>query len=107
MFVFPTYYDKECFPIVLLEAMAHGLPCVSTNEGGIPDIIDEGVTGMMVERKDAKQLADKLEILLKDPALRERMGRSGYEKFKENFTMDVFEERFVGTLKEVIGERKT
>lgn len=102
LFVFPTYYDKECFPIVLLEAMAHGLPCVSTNEGGIPDIIDEGVTGVMAERGDARHLADKLEFLLKDPALRERMGRNGYETFRENFTMAVFEERFVGILKDII-----
>lgn len=101
IFVFPTYYEKECFPIVLLEAMQHGLPCVSTNEGGIPGIIDEGITGFITERNDANQLADKLEILLKDPVLRQQMGEEGRRKYEREFTMEVFEERFVEVLKAV------
>lgn len=48
LFVFPTFYFKECFPLVLLEAMQHGLPCVSTNEGAIPEIVDNGKTGYLV-----------------------------------------------------------
>ena len=102
IFVFPTYYEKECFPIVLLEAMQHGLPCVSTNEGGIPDIIDKGVTGVIVEKRNAKQLADKLELLLNSPALRKQMGENGYRKYKEHFTLAAFEEQFVVVLKEII-----
>ena len=102
IFVFPTYYEKECFPIVLLEAMQHGLPCVSTNEGGIPDIIDEGVTGVIVEKRNAKQLADKLELLLNSPALRKQMGENGYRKYKKHFTLAAFEEQFVGVLKDII-----
>jgi glycosyltransferase involved in cell wall biosynthesis len=43
IFVFPTYYSNECFPLVLLEAISHSLPVVSTLEGGIPDIIEDGV----------------------------------------------------------------
>lgn len=49
LFIFPTYYHNECFPLVLLEAMEQGLPCISTNEGGIPGIIEEGKTGFIVE----------------------------------------------------------
>ena len=48
IFVFPTFYDKECFPLVLLEAMEQGLPCISTFEGGIANIIDEGKNGFLV-----------------------------------------------------------
>ena len=45
VFVFPTFYHNECFPLVLLEAMQHHLPCISTTEGGIPGIIDDKETG--------------------------------------------------------------
>ena len=52
VFVFPTYYHNECFPLVLLEAMQYGLAVISTNEGGIGDIGEEGKTGLLVSRKD-------------------------------------------------------
>ena len=45
VFVFPTFYHNECFPLVLLEAMQHHLPCISTTEGGIPGIMDDKETG--------------------------------------------------------------
>jgi len=47
IFVLPTYYPSECFPLVLLEAMQCGLPVVSTYEGGIPDIVEHGRTGYL------------------------------------------------------------
>ena len=53
IFVFPTFYPNECFPLVLLEAMQQGLPCISTNEGGIASIIDDGKTGFLVEKQKA------------------------------------------------------
>ena len=52
IFVFPTFYPNECFPLVLLEAMQQGLPCISTNEGGIASIIDDGKTGFLVEKQN-------------------------------------------------------
>ena len=60
IFVFPTFYLNECFPLVLLEAMAHGLPCISTDEGAITDIIDDGVTGLIGRKQDPADLADKM-----------------------------------------------
>lgn len=93
MFVFPTFYHNECFPLVLLEAMEHGLPCISTTEGGIPGIIDDGMTGWIVPKHDADNLAKKIDILITDTALRQRMGKAGREKFEKEFTLEVFEKR--------------
>lgn len=87
----PTYED--CFPLVLLEAMEQGLPCVTTNEGAISDIIDDGVNGLIAERKNARSLAEKIEILLNDNELRIRMGEQGNAKFYREFTLDKFEKR--------------
>lgn len=98
MFVFPTFYPNECFPLVLLEAMEHGLPCISTTEGGIPGIIDEGKTGYLVPKHDAVALADKIEMFIRDADLRHKMGLAGREKFEREFTLEVFEKRMVEIL---------
>lgn len=97
IFVFPTH--NECFPLVLLEAMQHRLPCVSTTEGGIPGIIDEGKTGFLVPKYNAAILANKIETLLTDSALLQRMGEAGREKYEREFTLEVFEKRMVEILK--------
>ena len=98
MFVFPTFYHNECFPLVLLEAMEHGLPCISTTEGGIPGIVDEGKTGYLVPKHDAVALADKIEMFIRDTDLRHKMGLAGREKFEREFTLEVFEKRMVEIL---------
>lgn len=98
VFVFPTFYPKECFPLVLLEAMENAIPCISTTEGAISDIIDDGKTGFVVERQNPGQLADRIEILLNDKKLRENMGKAGRIKFEEEFTLSKFEERMVDVL---------
>lgn len=98
MFVFPTFYHNECFPLVLLEAMQHHLPCVSTTEGGIPGIIDDGKTGFLVPKHDAENLAEKIQVLLTDAELRQRMGKAGREKYEKEFTLEVFEKRMAEIL---------
>lgn len=98
IFVFPTYYHNECFPLVLLEAMSFGLPCISTNEGAIPEIIDDGITGFIVPRNNATILASKVELLLLDKQLCERMGNASKEKFDKKYTLSVFEKNFVEIL---------
>lgn len=102
IFVFPTYYDNECFPIVLLEAMQHRLPCISTTEGGIPDIIDNGKTGFIVEKHNAAQLADKIVWLINHPEQRIKMGEDGYRKYQKEFTLPVFENRMKEILLECV-----
>lgn len=96
IFVLPTY--NECFPLVLIEAMKFGLPVISTYEGGIPDIVEDGVTGYLVPPKDVSKLADKLELLITDKLLRDKMGKAGRLKFEKQFTFNIFEKR----IKEVL-----
>lgn len=100
IFVFPTYYPNECFPLVLLEAMQQGLPCISTVEGGIPAIIEDGKTGLLVKRQDADDLANKIAWTIEHPSEREGMGDNGIKKFRSDFTLARFENKF----KEVVSE---
>lgn len=113
IFAFPTFYHNECFPLVCLEAMEWKLPIVSTDEGGIPDVVKDGENGNIVpcqrkgtvnEGPSAMELADALERLMKNPALRHRMGEDGYRKFKEHFTLQAFERKFVEGLEWAIGK---
>lgn len=103
-FVFPTFYKDECFPLVLLEAMQHHLPVVTTNEGGIPDIVINGETGYICERKNVQQLAEKIEILLNSAILRKQMGHAGFKRYKEFFTQDSFEKRISECLHSAISQ---
>lgn len=65
------------FPTVIVEAMATGLPVVSTRLAGVPEMVEEGVTGLLVGEKQPAALADALETLLRDPARARQMGACG------------------------------
>jgi glycosyltransferase involved in cell wall biosynthesis len=105
VFVLPTYYDKECFPLVLLEAMSFNLPVISTDEGAITDIIDDGETGFIVNKKDSVGLAEKLVLLLKDEELRIKMGRNGFRKFKNKYTDQITEKKILEVFNDVINKK--
>ncbi len=100
--VFPTYYHNECFPLVLLEGMMHGIACISTTEAGIPGIIQEGRTGIMVNRESSTELADAIQSLYADRSLCYSMGEAGRKRYEENFTLKAFEHRFVKCLERII-----
>ena len=89
VFVQPTYED--CFPLTIVEAMQHGKPVVSTDEGAIPDLVVDGMNGFVCERRNVDSLANALEILLKDKDLRVKMGIEGYNQYINKFTLNAFE----------------
>ena len=97
IFVFPTY--DETFGLVNLEAMQYKLPIVTTNEGGIPDIVTDGVNGYICERKDVTEFADAIEKLITDKAKCEEFGESGYHIFKERYTLSTFYKNIMNCLK--------
>lgn len=98
--VFPTFYNNECFPVVLLEAMQHKLPVITTNEGGVEDIIEDGVNGFVCERQDAPSVADRLIRLITNESLRTSMGEAGYEKYQTRYTLPCFERKMKECLME-------
>ena len=86
----PTANGKcEGIPNVLKEAMACGLPVVASSVGGIPELVDDGRTGMLVPPKDAAALADALQHLSEDGALRRQFGRAGREKIVRDFNLRI------------------
>ena len=81
VFALPSRFDA--FPNVLREAMGHGLPCIATTVGGIPEIVRDGETGVLVPPKDPAALSAALIDLLSDPARAESMSRAGYALVRE------------------------
>ena len=78
--------------------MQQKLPCISTNEGGISDIILPGETGYIIKKKSPQELADKIEFLLNNTNKRIDLGKKGFERYKQLFTLKAFEQHFVSIL---------
>ncbi|MBR4996589.1 MAG: glycosyltransferase family 4 protein [Bacteroidaceae bacterium] len=101
IFVQPT--SDDCFPLTLVEAMQYRLPIVSTDVGAIPDIVTDGVNGFVCPQRDVQALAEALRKLIAEPQMRVAMGQRGYELYRERMTLEVFEMRFTGLLKGIVG----
>ena len=78
----------ESFGNISMEAMAFAKPVVASRVGGIPEVVADGETGLLVPPKDPGAIAAAILQLLRDPALRQRMGEAGRARMKEHFTMD-------------------
>lgn len=79
---------SETFPYALTEGARYSLPTVSTRVGGVPKLIDSGVSGILIEPGDSKALADALVRLAENPQLREKMGAKIHDKTANQFSLD-------------------
>lgn len=82
----PDTGDEEGLPVVILEAMAAGLPVVASRHAGIPEAVEDGVTGLLVDEGDSRGMADRIEQLARDRALRLRMGLAGWARARDCFS---------------------
>lgn len=101
IFVFPTFYEYETFGIVNIEAMMFKLPVISTDEGGIPEIVKNNETGFIIEKENSQQLFEKIKWLIDNPQKAKLMGETGRDYFLKNYTLEVFETRLVKILQDV------
>ena len=93
MFAFPS--TDEGFGIALAEAMASGLPCVASDAGGIPELVGDGVTGLLFPPGDVNRLAEALRCLLHDRALASRLGEAAREDATRRFTPAAYVDRLL------------
>jgi glycosyltransferase involved in cell wall biosynthesis len=80
--------DKEGIPNTIKEAMATGLPVISTYHAGIPELVEDGKSGFLVKEKDVDGLAYYLDKLVENPELREEMGRRGRKIVIDRFSLE-------------------
>ncbi len=87
--------DTESFCLSILEGMCFGCPSVATRVGGIPEVVDDGVSGLLVAPHDVDGLARAVERLIGDPAARAALGRAARETARERFSADRIVPRYV------------
>jgi glycosyltransferase involved in cell wall biosynthesis len=90
-------------PLSILEAMASGLPVIGTRTGGIPELVIDGETGLLVEPERPEELAAALDSLAADPERRAELGRRGRERVQEHFSADGIARRTVALYEELCG----
>ena len=101
LFVF-TPNKPEGHPLVIIEAMAAGLPIISTDQGAIIESVLDGENGFIVPVNDPPAIAEKLKLLIEDKALREKMGRRSRELYEQNFTEEKMVERLASAINKTL-----
>ncbi|MES2692812.1 MAG: glycosyltransferase [Verrucomicrobiota bacterium] len=95
--------ESESFCLSMLEAMWFGCPSVSTAVGGIPEVAEDGVSGLLAPAGDADALARAVEVLLKDPARRMALGQAAGQRAREKFSADVIVSEYEALYRRVLG----
>lgn len=93
---------SDTCPLSVMEYMAYGKPVVATAVGGVPELVEDGVTGLLVEPGNPQRLAEAILRLLKEPAEARQMGQRGYDRLRREFSMDVIVERMESLYRSVL-----
>lgn len=96
---------SESFPNAILEAMAGGLPVVATRVGGVAELVAEGETGLLAPAGDAHALAQHLLKLEADTALRARLGQAGWQRARQQFSVERMVQRYEDLYEDLLGIR--
>lgn len=102
VFVLPTYYKNECFPISILEAYQTGLVVLSTDNGAIPSMVIENVNGFLVPQRDAVALTERMEYLIENPEELEAIKENNRQEFNEKYTEEIFIKNFENIIDDVL-----
>ena len=92
--VFILSSDYEGFGLVIAEAMAAGRPVIATAVGGVPELVEDGVTGLLVSPQDIQALSKAMVRLADDPSLRETMGKRGQKRALERFDINIIAKQY-------------
>ena len=94
-------------PLSVLEAMAFGLPVITTRVGGIPDFFEDGKMGFFLASRKPAHIADKITYLLERPTLMKQISEYNYHYAKEHFYASKVAKRFENIIESVINNRKS
>jgi colanic acid/amylovoran biosynthesis glycosyltransferase len=94
--------DQEGIPVVLMEALAQGVPVLSTQHSGIPELVQEGQAGFLVPERDSAALAEKLVYLLQQPHRWAEMGQKGREWVENYYDIHKLNDQLVALYQSIL-----
>lgn len=100
VFVLPSW--KEGFPIAVLEAMACGTPVIATKVGDIPSIIENNVSGIIINKKDANEIKEAIENLLSEPARADRMSEIAVNVAANKYTSEIMAQKYLKVYENIL-----
>jgi len=98
--VFPSV--SESFGVSVIEASACEIPVIVSNTGGLPEVVEDELTGLIFPSKDVEKLFSKLELLIFNVELREKMGKAGRERVMKHFNWDDNLEHMVNSYNQIL-----
>ena len=102
IFIFPTYYRNEGHPWVIVEALAAGLPIISTDKGAIIESVIDGYNGYIVKPKSPNQITEKIIKLMNDKNLRDQMSANNLNIYNKKLTEKKLVDNFSSVFDEVL-----
>ncbi|HEY7837267.1 MAG TPA: glycosyltransferase family 4 protein [Terriglobales bacterium] len=103
IFALPTQFD--CFGIAFVEAMYHGLPCLGSSICAVPEIVRDGETGFTLPPADADAWADKMILLLREPARARALGAAGFRQARQRYSWELVTSRMVSAMSAKLEQR--
>lgn len=105
VFVLPTYYKNECFPISILEAYQTGLVVLSTDNGAIPSMVIENQNGFLVPQRDTVALTERMRYLIENPESLKSIKENNKQEFNEKYTEEIFIHNFENIIDDVLAKQ--
>jgi glycosyltransferase involved in cell wall biosynthesis len=96
----------EGFPMSVLEAMSHGLPVVAPKEGGIKEVVRDGLQGFLIEGRDPKRYAEKCLAIYQDRNMRQKMGVASKEKVEREYSIKSMAEKYYNLYKKILSQTR-
>jgi glycosyltransferase involved in cell wall biosynthesis len=99
--VVPSMWFEGC-PLVVSEAMSHGLPVIASRIGGLPEFVEDGVTGLLFEPGNVAELAEQIRTLWENPDLCRRLGEAGRRKAEREYNEEVYYRSLISIYEQAI-----
>jgi glycosyltransferase involved in cell wall biosynthesis len=100
VFVLPSL--NEGLPMALLEALSAQIPVVATRVGAIPDVLQDGVTGILIPPKDPQAIAEAIIMILSDKKLASGIAKKGFERVRDNFSSEKMASKYLSIYGELL-----